>query len=94
MEEIKFVNIQKPFSDQKPGTSGLRKSTVRFQENHYLEIFIESTLRSLSGIKGSTLILGGDGRYGNKEAIKKIICICAAHNVGKVIVGKDGLLST
>tara|TARA_Y100001970_G_scaffold154268_1_gene188916 strand:+ start:24677 stop:26314 length:1638 start_codon:yes stop_codon:yes gene_type:complete len=94
MEEIKFVNIQKPFSDQKPGTSGLRKSTVRFQENHYLEIFIESTLRSLSGIKGSTLILGGDGRYGNKEAIKKIIGICAAHNVGKVIVGKDGLLST
>ena len=94
MEEIKVINIDNPFKDQKPGTSGLRKSTLRFQEDHYLEIFIEATLQSFSCIQGSTLILGGDGRYGNKRAIRKILSICAAHQVGKVIVGKNGLLST
>ena len=94
MNEIKVINIQKPFTDQKPGTSGLRKSTLKFQEDHYLEIFIESVLNSLDLVKGSTIIIGGDGRYGNDIAIKKIICICAAHQVGKIIVGKAGLLST
>ena len=94
MDEIKTINISKPFLDQKPGTSGLRKSTKRFQEDHYLEIFIESTLQAFTEVKGSTIILGGDGRFGNKRAIAKIINICAAHRVGKVIVGKDGLLST
>tara|TARA_Y100001968_G_scaffold324999_1_gene365490 strand:+ start:3916 stop:5553 length:1638 start_codon:yes stop_codon:yes gene_type:complete len=94
MEEIKVINIENPFTDQKPGTSGLRKSTLRFQEDHYLEIFIEATLKSLTGIQGSTLVVGGDGRYGNKRAIRKILSICSAHKVGKVIVGKDGLLST
>ena len=94
MQEFKVVNINIPFDDQKPGTSGLRKSTIRFQQNHYLEIFIESILLSLDNVKGSTLIIGGDGRYGNKNAIKKIISICSAHSVGKVIVAKDGLLST
>ncbi len=94
MQEIKIVNIDKPFLDQKPGTSGLRKSVITFEQDNYLEIFIESVLKSLSDVQGSTIILGGDGRYGNKRAIKKIISICAAHNVGKILVGKDGLLST
>ena len=94
MSAIKKISISKPFTDQKPGTSGLRKSTLKFQEPHYLEIFIEATLRSLTDVQGCTLILGGDGRYGNEKAIKKIIQICAAHNVGKVIVAKDGILST
>ena len=65
------INIDSPFLDQKPGTSGLRKSTLRFQEDHYLEIFIEAILLSIENLKGSTLIVGGDGRYGNIEAIKK-----------------------
>ena len=94
MDKIKYINIEKPFQDQKPGTSGLRKSSLQFHEPHYLEIFVESILRQIDNLEGSTLIMGGDGRYGNKEAIKKIIQICAAHNVGKIIITKDGILST
>ncbi|MDC3077873.1 alpha-D-glucose phosphate-specific phosphoglucomutase [Prochlorococcus sp. AH-716-O05] len=94
MTEVKVININNPFQDQKPGTSGLRKSTLRFEEDHYLEIFIEAILKSLKDLKGSTLIVGGDGRYGNIKAIKKIIQICVAHEVGKVIIPKNGLLST
>ncbi len=94
MTEVNVININSPFLDQKPGTSGLRKSTLKFQEQHYLEVFIEAILLSLDNIKGSTLVVGGDGRYGNIEAIEKIVQICVAHKVGKVIVPKDGLLST
>ena len=94
MTEVNVIHINSPFLDQKPGTSGLRKSTLKFQEEHYLEVFIEAILLSLENIQGSTLVVGGDGRYGNIEAIEKIVQICVAHKVGKVIVPKDGLLST
>ena len=94
MTKVNIVNIKNPFQDQKPGTSGLRKSTIRFQQEHYLEIFIEAILKSFKNIQGSTLVVGGDGRYGNIEAIKKIIQICVAHKVGKVLIPKEGLLST
>ena len=94
MDKIKNIFIEKPFKDQKPGTSGLRKSTLQFQEPHYLEIFVESVLRQIDNLEESTLIVGGDGRYGNKKAIQKIIQICAAHNVSKIIITKDGILST
>ena len=94
MTEVKVINISSPFSDQKPGTSGLRKSTLKFQEDHYLEIFVEAIFQSLENLEGSTLVVGGDGRYGNIEAIEKIIQIFVAHKVGKVIVPKEGLLST
>ncbi len=94
MPEVNVINIKNPFLDQKPGTSGLRKSTLRFQEEHYLEIFIEAIFQSLNNLRGSTLVVGGDGRYGNIEAINKIIQICVAHKVGKVIIPKNGLLST
>ena len=94
MDKIKNIFIEKPFKDQKPGTSGLRKSSLQFQEPHYLEIFVESVLRQIDNLEGSTLIVGGDGRYGNIKAIKKIIQMCAAHNVGKIIITKDGFLST
>jgi len=94
MSEVKEININSPFLDQKPGTSGLRKSTLKFQEEHYLEIFIEAIFRSFKDLEGSTLVVGGDGRYGNLEAIKKIVQICVAHKIDKVIVPKDGLLST
>jgi len=94
MFEVKVININNSFQDQKPGTSGLRKSTLEFQKEHYLEIFIESIFKSLKDLQGSTLIVGGDGRYGNIEAIKKIIPMCVAHKVGKVIIPKNGLLST
>ena len=94
MSNINVINIDTPFLDQKPGTSGLRKSTIKFQEKNYLEIFIESILNSLENVEGSTLLVGGDGRYGNINAIEKIVQLCVAHKVGKVIVPKDGLLST
>jgi len=70
MNKFNVININSPFLDQKPGTSGLRKSTLKFQEEHYLEIFIEAILQSLGDLKGSRLVVGGDGRYGNIEAIE------------------------
>ncbi len=94
MIEVNVINIENAFLDQKPGTSGLRKSTLRFHEEHYLEIFIEAIFKSLNNLRGSTLVVGGDGRYGNIKAIKKIIQICVAHKVEKVIIPKNGLLST
>ena len=94
MDKIRNITIDQPFKDQKPGTSGLRKSSLQFQEPHYLEIFVESVLRQIDNLEGSTLIVGGDGRYGNIKAIKKIIQMCAAHNVGKIVITKDGFLST
>ena len=85
MNQVSVININSPFLDQKPGTSGLRKSTLKFQEEHYLEIFIEAILQSLEDLKGSTLVVGGDGRYGNFEAIQKIVQICVAHKVQKAV---------
>jgi len=84
-----------PFDDQKPGTSGLRKKTRVFMEQeHYLPNFVQSTFDSLEGFKGKTLVVGGDGRYGNKEAIQTIIKMAVANGFGRVLVGKYGLLST
>ena len=94
MSEIKETYIEKPFKDQKPGTSGLRKSTIEFQQEHYLEIFIESILRTLDFNQNDSLIIGGDGRYGNDEAIIKIVQICIAHKVKKIIIPINGILST
>jgi len=72
MNQVSVININSPILDQKPGTSGLRKSTLKFQEEHYLEVFIEAILQSLEPLKGSTLVVGGDGRYGYIEAIEKM----------------------
>ena len=83
-----------PFSDQKPGTSGLRKSVPVFQQPHYLENFVQSIFDSLEGYKGQTIVLGGDGRYYNRQAIQIILKIAAANGVGRVLVGQGGILST
>lgn len=83
-----------PFSDQKPGTSGLRKKVKIFQQQHYLENFVQSIFDSLDDLAGKTLVLGGDGRYYNKIAIKTILKMAAANGVGKVLVGQNGILST
>ena len=88
------INIPIPFTDQKPGTSGLRKSTKNFFQPHYLETFIEATLQSLPGVVGGTLVLGGDGRFGNNKAIDLILRMCAAHKLRRVITTKNGILST
>ncbi|WP_421759376.1 alpha-D-glucose phosphate-specific phosphoglucomutase [Devosia sp.] len=84
----------KPFGDQKPGTSGLRKRTAAFMVPNYVENFVQSIFDSLDGIKGKTLVLGGDGRYFNDVAIQKIIKIAAGNGFGAVLVGQGGLLST
>jgi phosphoglucomutase len=83
-----------PFSDQKPGTSGLRKQVSVFKQPHYLENFVQSIFDSLEGIQGQTLVLGGDGRYYNRPAIQTILKMAAANGFGRVLVGQGGILST
>ena len=83
-----------PFTDQKPGTSGLRKSVKQFKKQDYLQNFIQAIFNTLDGIVGSTLIVGGDGRYFNREAIQIILRMAAANQVSKIILGQHGILST
>ncbi|RWE32334.1 MAG: alpha-D-glucose phosphate-specific phosphoglucomutase [Mesorhizobium sp.] len=84
----------KPYSDQKPGTSGLRKKVPVFQQEHYAENFIQSIFDALDGFAGKTLVIGGDGRFYNREVIQKAIAMAAANGFGKVMVGQGGILST
>lgn len=83
-----------PFEGQKPGTSGLRKKTRVFMEPGYLECFVQATFNAIGGVSGKTFVVGGDGRYFNKEAIQTILKMAAAGGAAKVIVGQNGLLST
>lgn len=83
-----------PFSDQKPGTSGLRKKVPAFQKPNYLENFVQSIFDSIGAPAGSTLTVGGDGRYYNREAIQIILKMAAANGFGRVLVGQGGILST
>ena len=84
----------KPFEGQKPGTSGLRKKVSVFQSPHYLANFVQSIFDALKDIKGETLVVGGDGRFFNEEAIQIILKMAAANGIARVIVGQNGLLST
>ncbi|WP_319517358.1 alpha-D-glucose phosphate-specific phosphoglucomutase [uncultured Martelella sp.] len=84
----------KPFDGQKPGTSGLRKKVPVFSQPHYAENFIQSVFDSLEDYKGKTLVIGGDGRYLNREVIQTAIKMAAANGFGKVMVGQGGILST
>jgi phosphoglucomutase len=93
MMDIKTVATT-PFLDQKPGTSGLRKLVSVFQKPHYLENFIQSIFNSIENYQGQTMILGGDGRYYNRQAIQIILKMAAANGVGRVKVGRSGILST
>ena len=84
----------RPFPDQVPGTSGLRKKVAVFQQPHYLENFVQSTFDAAALPPRATLVLGGDGRFYNREAIGTVIRMAAANGIGRIIVGRDGLLST
>ena len=85
----------KPFADQKPGTSGLRKRVKVFQQPNYTENFVQAILSSIpTGAKGAVLVVGGDGRFYSTTAVQIIARIAAANDVSKLIVGQNGILST
>jgi len=84
----------RPFEGQKPGTSGLRKSVRQFSEPHYLENFVQAIFNTPGGGARDALVLGGDGRYGNRDAIQRILRQAAANGFRRVIVGRGGILST
>ncbi|HEX8470240.1 MAG TPA: alpha-D-glucose phosphate-specific phosphoglucomutase [Brevundimonas sp.] len=90
---ISVVSVA-PFSDQKPGTSGLRKAVGVFQQPHYAETFIQSVFDVLADKTGATLVIGGDGRFLNREVIGKAIRMAAANGFGRVVIGRGGILST
>ena len=87
MQQIK---LPEAFQDQKPGTSGLRKSSQQFEQPHYLESFIEAIFRTLP-VQGGTLVVGGDGRYGNRRAIDVITRMAAAHGLRRIVLTTGGI---
>ena len=92
------MNIQtiatRPFENQKPGTSGLRKKVKVFAQPHYLENFVQCIFDTLEIPQGATLTLGGDGRFYNRVAVQTIIKMAVANGFARVIVGQGGILST
>ncbi|KAK3299128.1 uncharacterized protein B0H64DRAFT_439527 [Chaetomium fimeti] len=92
--DVKTVDFT-PFTDQKPGTSGLRKKVTVFQKPNYSESFVASILLSIpEGAEDAFLVIGGDGRFWNPEVIQLIAKMSAAYGVKKVLIGQDGILST
>ncbi|PVD23314.1 hypothetical protein C0Q70_16582 [Pomacea canaliculata] len=97
MKELKIERVPTtPFDGQKPGTSGLRKKVKIFQSPGYTENFVQATLTGALGdkVKGSTLVVGGDGRYFLRDSIQIIARIAAANGVSKLFIGQGGILST
>ena len=90
---VKTVSTR-PYDDQKPGTSGLRKKVPVFQQENYVQNFIQSVFNSAGDFQGKTLVIGGDGRYFNRDVVQIAIRMAAANGFGRVIVGRAGLLST
>ncbi|XP_034193786.1 phosphoglucose mutase 1 [Osmia lignaria lignaria] len=91
---IKVIET-KVYEGQKPGTSGLRKAVRVFMQEHYTENFVQAILLAVGEqLVGSTLVVGGDGRYYGKEVVGKIIRIAAGNGVRKLIVGQNGIFST
>ncbi|XP_022765585.1 phosphoglucomutase, chloroplastic-like isoform X2 [Durio zibethinus] len=94
---VKIISVPtKPIEGQKTGTSGLRKKVKVFMQDNYLLNWIQALFNSLppEDYKNAVLVLGGDGRYFNHEAAQIIIKIAAGNGVGKILVGREGILST
>lgn len=83
-----------PFQDQNSGTSGLRKKVVVFQQKNYVENFVQSIFDCLNDLRGQTLVLGGDGRFYNQHVLQIVIKMAAANGIGRIIIGRQGILST
>ncbi|MCY4426938.1 MAG: alpha-D-glucose phosphate-specific phosphoglucomutase [Halieaceae bacterium] len=83
-----------PYAGQKPGTSGLRKKVTEFTRVHYLENFVQAIFNMLGDCQGKRLAVGGDGRYYNRQAIQIIARMAAANGFSKLLIGRDGILST
>mmetsp|Transcript_238 Transcript_238/g.512 ORF Transcript_238/g.512 Transcript_238/m.512 type:complete len:1057 (+) Transcript_238:128-3298(+) len=87
-----------PIDGQKPGTSGLRKKTKVFTSENYLNNFVQSVFDAIiaggTNVSDGTLVVGGDGRYFNDEAIQVIIKMGVANGVKRFWIGENGLLST
>jgi phosphoglucomutase len=100
MESINLKTIPTTaFTDQRPGTSGLRKKTRVFMQPNYLENFVQAVFNTVreetaSGFGAETLVVGGDGRYYNREATQTILRMAAANGFRSVLVGRGGILST
>ena len=97
-ESVQTVQT-KPFEGQRPGTSGLRKKTRVFMQPGYLENFVQSVFDAVrgdapEGFGAETLVVGGDGRYYNREAVQTIIRMAAANGFRTLLVGRGGILST
>jgi len=90
---VKVITTQ-PLEGQKPGTSGLRKKTRVFMQPNFLENYVQSIFNGIGGVEKKTLVVGGDGRYFNNEAIDIILRMAAANGASQCIVGRDGILST
>ena len=98
-EQVKQVQQSKQiktqaFTDQKPGTSGLRKKVTQFQQTGYLENFVQAVFNTIAPCTGKKLVLGGDGRFYNREAIQVIIRMAVANGFTDILVGQGGILST
>ena len=100
MLSIERIKVEtSPFLDQRPGTSGLRKKTKAFTVPRYVENFIQSTFDALLEIYGQsfsdkTLVVGGDGRFYNRNAIQTIIKMAIANGFAHVLIGRTGVVST
>ncbi|MGX7704494.1 alpha-D-glucose phosphate-specific phosphoglucomutase [Methylobacterium sp. Gmos1] len=90
---VKAVPTQ-PFPDQKPGTSGLRKKVPVFRQPGYVENFVQAIVDCLPDRAGTTLVVGGDGRFLNREVVQTTLKIAAANGFSRILVGRGGLLST
>jgi phosphoglucomutase len=95
-----------PIAGMKPGTSGLRKKVEVWQgkdgegnnNKYYVENFIQSLLDTAQANNGGemlkTIVVAGDGRYFNDQAIQIICRVLAGNGVENIWVPQSGIMST